>query len=47
MRDGVNEDDPFWPLAGVAALLAAGALAVIWLGVSVAYVVVKGVTALQ
>ena len=47
MWDGVNEDDPFWPLAGVAALIAAGALAVIWLGVFVAYVVVKGVRALQ
>ena len=47
MWDSVNEDDPFWPLAGIAALLAAGALAFIWLGVFVAYVVVRGVRALR
>jgi hypothetical protein len=47
MYDGVNEDDPFWPLAGIAALVAAVALAFIWLGVFVAYVVLRGVRALR
>jgi hypothetical protein len=47
MWDDVNEDDPFWPLAGITALIAGSAVAFIWLGVSVAYVVVRSVRALR
>ena len=47
MYDGVNEDDPFWPLAGLAALVAAVALVFIWLAVFVAYVVLRGVRAIR
>jgi hypothetical protein len=47
MWDGVDEDDPFWPLASVTALLAGSVLAFIWLGVFVAYVVLRSVRALR
>jgi hypothetical protein len=45
--DGVDEDDPFWPLARVAVLIAAVELAAIWLGVFVAYVILQGVRVLR
>jgi preprotein translocase subunit SecG len=40
-----GEDDDFWTLAGVAALMAGGALAFIWLGVFVIYVLIRAVRA--
>jgi hypothetical protein len=44
---GGDDPDEFWPIARGTALLSAAAIAVIWLGVFVIYVVRKGARALR